>query len=327
MTPTKILMYSFKGGSGRTTSTANVALVLAKDMARRVVLLDIDIESAGLSVLFKLDKPVREGLWTIQDILRGYALGRKDLGGGNRKNETIRVVRADFEASLWPKVHSTIWDGKNAYLKVLPSQIVLRTDKEVKISSNEGQHQFEQLLMQIDDLQDFPEIVMLDSSSGQQDTAMFGLQNSHVVVIFVRWSRQFIVGTSQFLWEYICQDASCSKIERVFIVPTAVPARRPPGRLENELALREQQFKDTISLVNDKARSNFGVDLGWIQLLEPIHECEALKWDDRVFLFEDDAFQDEPGVGDLMKDYRRLASTLSDVHISRSKKAGAERAV
>lgn len=304
-------MYSFKGGAGRTVSTANVALILARELGRRVVLLDIDVESAGSSVLFGLDERVRQGsCWSIQDVLRGYAIGSNDEGE-TRQRESIEVNRTDFESNLWPKMQSTVWAGKDAYLKVLPSQIILRSEHELKVSYPEGQKKFEHLLMKIDGLQDSPDLVMYDSASGQQATAMFGLMNSHILVVFVRWSRQFIIGTTQFLKRYICQERFCRRIKQVFIVPTAVPVGRPQGRLGAELARREEHFREDITLVNGTAVRDFGVAPGWIQLLEPIHECEALKWDDRVFLLEDDNFQKEPGISELMQDYRQLAETLA----------------
>src|SRR5436305_2370656 len=269
MASTKFLMYSFKGGSGRTVSSANVALVLAKELGRRVVLLDIDVESAGSSVLFGLDEEVRQGrCWAIQDILRGYALGANSEDDVRQGRESIEVNRKDFESSLWPRMQKTVWYEKDAYLKVLPSQIILRSDQELKVSYPEGQKKFEHLLMKIDGLQDSPEIVMYDSASGQQATAMFGLMNSHILVIFVRWSRQFIVGTTQFLKRYICQERFCRRVKQVFIVPTAVPVRRPQGMLGAELSRREDRFREDITLVNGMAVRNFDVAPGWIRLLD-----------------------------------------------------------
>jgi CobQ/CobB/MinD/ParA nucleotide binding domain len=331
MASTKILMYSFKGGSGRTVSAANLAVILAKELRRRVTFIDIDIESAGSSVLFGVDDQVRQGkCWAIQDILRGYSSGSPDEKSGRRERETIQVNRKDFESSLWPRMHRTVWPaidyrpGRDGFLKVLPSELILRTDHELSINSPEGQTRFGHLLLKIDGLQDPPEMILYDSASGQQATAMFGLMNSHILMIFVRWSRQFIIGTTHFLREYICQERFGRRIRQIFIVPTAVPLRRPPGRLGDDLTRREELFREDISLLNRKAMQDFDVDSGWIRLVEPIHECEALKWDDRVFLLEDDALLKEPAISALMEDYRRLANTLSgSLHLSQGKKLAA----
>jgi len=305
-------MYSFKGGAGRTVTTANVALILASELGRRLVLLDIDVESAGSSVLFGLDEAVRDGsCWSLQDILRGYHIDPNKEDSDKDGRTSIEVHRKDFETNLWPKVHATAWAGKNGYLKVLPAQIILRSDSE-KVGYPEGQRNFEHLLMKIDTLQDSPDIILYDSASGQQQTAMLGLLNCHILVIFVRWSRQFIIGTTQFLRKYVCQELFCRRVKKVLIVPTAVPRRRPPGRLSYELDTRERRFKEDISLVNAKASHDFKAPAGWVELLDPIHECDALKWDDRIFLLEGAEYQQDAGVASLIEDYRALAHRIAN---------------
>src|SRR5687767_604595 len=82
----KVLMYSFKGGAGRTVSTANIARVMAIESGRRVAVIDLDVESAGLSVLFKIDRKVENGeCGTIQDILRGFFQRKKAVTAADRK--------------------------------------------------------------------------------------------------------------------------------------------------------------------------------------------------------------------------------------------------
>ena len=69
----KVSMYSFKGGAGRTVTTANVARILSAERRKRVTVMDLDVESAGLSVLFGVDRKVESGeCSTIQDVLRGF---------------------------------------------------------------------------------------------------------------------------------------------------------------------------------------------------------------------------------------------------------------
>src|SRR5258707_3708857 len=68
----RVLMYSFKGGAGRTVTTANVGYNLASALARRVLIIDLDMESAGAAVLFGTDGSLERSTETlsIQDILR-----------------------------------------------------------------------------------------------------------------------------------------------------------------------------------------------------------------------------------------------------------------
>src|SRR5438105_15473650 len=50
-----ISIHSFRGGTGKSNSTANVAAILAAD-GRRVGVIDTDIQSPGIHVLFGLDE-------------------------------------------------------------------------------------------------------------------------------------------------------------------------------------------------------------------------------------------------------------------------------
>jgi septum site-determining protein MinD len=64
-----IAVHSFKGGTGKTTLTANLAAVLAKN--RRVGVMDLDLSGPGLHVLFGLKKGDIKA--TLTDIFLGDA--------------------------------------------------------------------------------------------------------------------------------------------------------------------------------------------------------------------------------------------------------------
>lgn len=59
---TKIItFYSFKGGMGRTTALAGVALILA-EQGKNVMMIDMDVEAPGLSTLFFEEDAVKTGV-------------------------------------------------------------------------------------------------------------------------------------------------------------------------------------------------------------------------------------------------------------------------
>lgn len=65
-----IAVHSYKGGTGKTTLTANVAVALALK-GRRVGIMDMDLEGPGLHVFFDIDpSQVR---FTVNDVLAGVA--------------------------------------------------------------------------------------------------------------------------------------------------------------------------------------------------------------------------------------------------------------
>ncbi len=65
-----IALHSYKGGTGKTTLTANIAVALALK-GRRVGIMDMDLEGPGLHVFFDVDpSQVR---FTMNDVLAGVA--------------------------------------------------------------------------------------------------------------------------------------------------------------------------------------------------------------------------------------------------------------
>lgn len=310
----KILMYSFKGGAGRTVSTANVAYVLAKELGKRVLVVDLDVESAGASVLFGVDKDVQDGrLWAIQDVLRGEHTSKVEHAGVvSHKREKIQLYVKDFEQSIWTKLHRQVFrDEGRGSLDFVPARTIVTSSSEVKVGSKQGIEAFQRLQEKIDNLDSAPQIVMFDSASGVQDSALLGLRTCTVLVIFCRWSRQFVSGTEEFLRHYIVsrKAAGVGRIHKVLVVPTAVPRTLPGGLLATELRARQERLKETLRLLNMEAERDWRKPGNWIELVEPIHECPALKWDDRVFLM-DVEYQRGEGVSEALQDYRLLADRL-----------------
>ena len=63
-----ISVHSFRGGTGKSNTTANVAAILA-GQSLRVGVIDTDIQSPGIHVLFNLnDDDVRHSLTTISGV-------------------------------------------------------------------------------------------------------------------------------------------------------------------------------------------------------------------------------------------------------------------
>jgi cellulose biosynthesis protein BcsQ len=311
-----VLMYSFKGGAGRTVSTANLAVILAKELGLKVALLDLDVESAGTSVLFNLE--TRKGAaedkhFTIQDILRGsyQPPPRAGAEGAAPARVTIDINRLDFEQSIWPQIHSDIPIGNsNGYLKVLPSRPIIHNTDEGSGYSNDSQTRFENLLYNIENLSKPPDIVLMDSASGLQATAHLGLMKCDVLTIFFRWTRQFMFGTTRFLTDYLTHNPRIVKrIKRVILVPTAVPTGTPEDDLVREHEKRKKNLDQDVELVNSRVhKANPKLPERWAEVHEPVYESDLLKWDDRILLL--DTLRPANDTTRLLHDYLAIAETL-----------------
>ena len=76
--PKVVTFYSFKGGMGRTTTLASVALQMARK-GKNVMMVDTDIEAPGLATLFLDEELIESG---VLDYLLEYAVdGEADISG------------------------------------------------------------------------------------------------------------------------------------------------------------------------------------------------------------------------------------------------------
>jgi MinD-like ATPase involved in chromosome partitioning or flagellar assembly len=113
---TKIIsVHSFRGGTGKSNTTANIAVLLAMD-GNRVGIVDTDIQSPGIHVLFGLTEhdmkhSLNDYLWGECDIKNAAVdvTGKLGLTGGGtvflipssvKTNEIARVLREGYDVGL-----------------------------------------------------------------------------------------------------------------------------------------------------------------------------------------------------------------------------------
>ena len=114
---TKIVsIHSFRGGTGKSNLTANIAVTVAR-MGQRVGVIDTDIQSPGIHVLFGMDeekmpKALNDYLWgncrieeTAYDV--SHVAGASEAGGSLhlipssvRTGEIARVLREGYDVGL-----------------------------------------------------------------------------------------------------------------------------------------------------------------------------------------------------------------------------------
>lgn len=71
--PKIIAIHSFRGGTGKSNTTANLGFLLAQK-GQRVGIVDTDIQSPGIHVLFKLDPK------DISCSLNDFLWGKREIG-------------------------------------------------------------------------------------------------------------------------------------------------------------------------------------------------------------------------------------------------------
>ncbi len=166
-----ISIHSFRGGTGKSNLTANLAATVVQQ-GRRAGIVDTDIQSPGIHVLFGLDED-NMGL-TLNDYLYGRC--------------AIKEAAYNVTASLGQA------NPSNKALYLLPSSIkageiarVLREGYEVNLL-NDGYHEL------ISDLR--LDYLFIDTHPGLNEETLLSMAISDAVILILRPDKQDFQGTS-----------------------------------------------------------------------------------------------------------------------------------
>jgi MinD-like ATPase involved in chromosome partitioning or flagellar assembly len=164
-----VSIHSYRGGTGKSNTTANLATLLAID-GRRVGVIDTDIQSPGIHVPFGLDP--KEVTHSLNDFLWGTC--------------RIRDAAYDVTARLGQSVAGAVY--------VIPSSMkagdiarVLREGYDVGVL-RDGFHEA------IEDLK--LDVLMIDTHPGLNEETLLSIAISDAVLIVLRPDQQDYQGTS-----------------------------------------------------------------------------------------------------------------------------------
>ncbi len=164
-----ISIHSFRGGTGKSNTTANITTILAAQ-GLRVGAIDTDIQSPGIHVLFGMDED------EMGHSLNDYLWGRC----------SIEETAHDVTASLGPTVKGKVF--------LIPSSIkageiarVLREGYDVGLL-NDGFHDLVENLNL--------DVLMIDTHPGLNEETLLSIAISDALVIILRPDQQDYQGTA-----------------------------------------------------------------------------------------------------------------------------------
>lgn len=164
-----VSIHSYRGGTGKSNTTANLAALLARD-GRRVGVIDTDIQSPGIHVLFSLDP--KEVHHSLNDFLWGTC--------------PIRHAAYDVTARLGQPVSGAVF--------VIPSSMkagdiarVLREGYDVAVLRDGFTEAIEELKL---------DVLMIDTHPGLNEETLLSIAISDAVLIVLRPDQQDYQGTS-----------------------------------------------------------------------------------------------------------------------------------
>jgi MinD-like ATPase involved in chromosome partitioning or flagellar assembly len=172
-----ISIHSFRGGTGKSNTTANVATLLAAE-GLKVGVVDTDIYSPGIHVLFGLEEE------NIGSTLNDYLWGKCDIA--DAAHDVTEFLNADIKGQVIVVPHEQ--------LLLVPSSIkageiarVLREGYDVGLL-NDGFHN----LIEAHGL----DVLIIDTHPGLNDETLLSIAISDVLAIIMRPDQQDFQGTS-----------------------------------------------------------------------------------------------------------------------------------
>jgi MinD-like ATPase involved in chromosome partitioning or flagellar assembly len=193
--PMTISVHSFRGGTGKSNTTASLAALLAMD-GRRVGVIDTDIQSPGIHVLFGLDES--EMTYALNDYLWG--------------NCTIEQAAIDVTERLGPSIHGRIFLIPSS-LKAGEIARVLREGYDMGLLS-EG---FQQLVTQLQ-----LDVLLIDTHPGLNEETLLSIAISDALALILRPDSQDYQGTGVTV-----DVARKLDVPRLLLVVNKVPAAFP----------------------------------------------------------------------------------------------------
>ena len=190
-----ISVHSFRGGTGKSNSTANLATLLAME-GYRIGVVDTDIQSPGIHVLFGLDES------KMAHSLNDYLWGKCDI------QDTAHDVTANLGTSVRGQVYlvpSSLKPGEIAR--------VLREGYDVSML-NDGFHNLIRALNL--------DVLMIDTHPGLNEETLLSIAISDVLVIIMRPDQQDYQGTGVTV-----EVARKLGVPRMLIIVNKVPAVFP----------------------------------------------------------------------------------------------------
>ena len=209
-----ISIHSFRGGTGKSNTTANVAALLAAE-GRRVGVIDTDIQSPGIHILFGLAGD------EIGHSLNDFLWGRCEIG------QAAHDVTANLGAAV------------KGRLFLIPSSIqadeivnVLREGYDVSKLTNG----FRKLIQELD-----LDVLMIDTHPGLNEETLFSLAISHAMVIIMRPDKQDYEGTGVTV-----EVARSLDVPRLLLVVNKTPPTFDPAEVKQRV---EQTYNCEVAAV------------------------------------------------------------------------------
>lgn len=257
----RISFFSYKGGSGRSSALVNTVPFIARELKANsvhpIILVDMDMDSTGLTYLLHQEEAVKNHL-TIQKVMTDPIVGgNRYLAGGPQDHPFFKSLI---------KV-GQVFGLEDASVLLLPAEAgaAVGKDGSNKNISNCNYQKIDNVLRISENYQ--CSAVIFDSSAGDQETAKVCNEKAKVIVCCMRPTIQFQEGTM----EYFNRMNQSIRNKHVILLPNAVSrdiievdGKKYPMTAKNGIrSTFQEKFADTGNIIHLDAfvGSYFGIPL------------------------------------------------------------------
>jgi MinD-like ATPase involved in chromosome partitioning or flagellar assembly len=206
--PKIISTHSFRGGTGKSNTTANLAVLVAR-AGRRVGIIDTDIQSPGVHVLFRVKED------EFEHSLNDYLWGK------------CRIEEAAFDVTA-RAIGSVTEDAERPRLFLIPSSIrtgeiarILREGYDVGLLNDGLQDLLKRLEL---------DYLFIDTHPGVNEETLLSIAVSDLLVLILRPDQQDFQGTAVTV-----ELARKLEVPNMFVVLNKVPPGSDPDVLREQV--------------------------------------------------------------------------------------------
>lgn len=285
----KVSFFSYKGGAGRTSMLYNTVSYLVKELEATpenpIVLIDLDIDSKGLSYLLTDDIDLSEKLNSIQVLKRSNAV------------TDMFMSKEEFFDMMIPVGYMFGLGSANNRSVLF---VTAHSDEMLNINGN-----YDGPSIELDSfakrLEKFGcKALVMDNPAGGQLSADVALRSSDKIVVVMRITKQFREGTEEFLRKKKNYDN-----KEYIIVPNAVPSDEGTDYSVPNIMKR---IKENLIAAAESRHDKVNV-----ALLEKngIHEVRLFKFEETNLCMKERTDSLEEDEKEAVEKYRILAKEIA----------------
>ncbi len=287
-----ITFYSYKGGAGRSSTTLNTLPYLVQTMnataKNPILVLDMDLDSAGMTYLLGLDAHFKSHF------------------------DMKRLLKAE---ESWSEAAAPTLEQHEFYKKLVPvgevlgvehkAVLFLGVDDFTQVDNNQMDGTKEGVFNKLNRFcrKNGIRAVVIDSSAGDQFSAVLSTGAANDIVCCMRPTMQFRIGT----FSYLNRLADKTSDKRIVLLPTVVP---------NDCSIDgEPQRGKAIANITERA-DDLAFDSVCMDFVQEdcfgINEVGRFKWKEGVLYKLGQTSELAEDEKEATKRYRKLASILAE---------------